>query len=205
MRNTPLFIKQTRLLLAVISGLLLPASSWADGAWMDVNIRANIVANTCKINVSGGGQVQLPVVSRSWFFNTDGSNKYSANQDAGGTRFSVQVTDCDDIASGAASKLHFSFTPQSGSLAMGNNQVFANDKEQESDGAKNVGIVIFSDAFHQNVLSQDGTSDVIFDVTSKQNNFAYLTDYAFYARYQNIGQVTSGRVTSNVLVSVIYE
>ncbi|MEL4867292.1 fimbrial-like protein [Pantoea agglomerans] len=204
MRNTPLFIKQTRLLLAVISGLLFPASSWADGAWMDVNIRANIVANTCKINVSGG-QVQLPVVPRSWFFNTDGSNKYSANQDAGGTRFSVQVTDCDDIASGAASKLHFSFTPQSGSLAMGNNQVFANDKEQESDGAKNVGIVIFSDAFHQNVLSQDGTSDVIFDVTSKQNNFAYLTDYAFYARYQNIGQVTSGRVTSNVLVSVIYE
>jgi hypothetical protein len=39
------------------------------------------------------------VVARSWFFNTDGSNKYNAAQDAGGTRFSVQVTDCDDIAS----------------------------------------------------------------------------------------------------------
>lgn len=205
MRNTPLFIKKYRLLLAVISGLLIPASSHADGAWMDVNIRANIVANTCKINVSGGGQVQLPVVPRSWFFNTDGSNKYNATQDAGGTRFTVQVTDCDDIASGAASKLHFNFSPQSGSLAQGNKQVFSNDKEQESDGAKNVGIVIFSDAFHQNVLNQDGSSDVIFDVTSKQNNFAYLTDYAFYTRYQNIGQVTSGRITSNVLVSVIYE
>lgn len=205
MRNTPLFIKKYRLLLAVISGLLIPASSHADGAWMDVNIRANIVANTCKINVSNGGQVQLPVVARSWFFNTDGSNKYNAAQDAGGTRFSVQVTDCDDIASGAASKLHFSFAPQSGSLAVGNKQVFANDKEQESDGAKNVGLVIFSDAFHQNVLKQDGSSDVVYDVTSQQKNFAYLTDYDFYARYQNTGPITAGRITSNVLVSVIYE
>ncbi|WP_234084241.1 fimbrial-like protein [Enterobacter quasiroggenkampii] len=205
MRNTPLLIKKYRLLLAAISGFMIPASSHADGAWMDVNIRANIVANTCKINVSGGGQVQLPVVTRNWFFNTDGSNKYTAAQDAGGTRFTVQVADCNDISSGAASKLHFSFKPQSGSLATGNNQVFANDKEQESDGAKNVGLVIFSDTFHQNVLNQDGSSDVVYDVTSKQNKFAYLTDYDFSARYQNTGAVSTGRITSNVLVSVIYE
>lgn len=205
MRKSPLFTTKYRLLLAVISGCLIPASSQADGAWMNVKMTANIIANTCKISVSNGGQVQLPVVPRGWFYNTDGSSKYTATQDAGGTKFSVNVADCEDYDQGAANKLHFTFSPQSGKTATGNNQVFANDKEQDIDGAKNVGIVVFSADYQQNVLSQDGNSDVVFDVTSKQKNFAYLTDYAFYARYQNIGQVTSGRVTSNVLVSVIYE
>ena len=81
----------------------------------------------------------------------------------------------------------------------------ANDKELEGDGAKNVGLVIFSDTFHQNVLKPDGSSDVVYDVTSQQKNFAYLTDYDFYARYQNTGAITAGRITSNVLVNVIYE
>jgi len=66
-----------------------------------------------------------------------------------------------------------------------------------------VGIVIFSDAFKTNVLNSDGTSNVIYDVSGSSEN--YIKDYGFYARYQNVGTITSGAVMSNVLVNVSYE
>ncbi|MDF3803661.1 fimbrial protein, partial [Enterobacter hormaechei] len=34
---------------------------------------------------------------------------------------------------------------------------------------------------------------------------SYIKDYGFYARYQNVGTITSGTVMSNVLVNVSYE
>jgi len=54
-----------------------------------------------------------------------------------------------------------------------------------------------------NVLNSDGTSNVIYDVSGSSEN--YIKDYGFYARYQNIGTITSGAVISNVLVNVSYE
>ncbi|MFG6032309.1 fimbrial protein, partial [Salmonella enterica subsp. enterica serovar Minnesota] len=50
----------------------------------------------------------------------------------------------------------------------------------------------------------DGNSNVVYDVSGKSSSL-YLTDYQFYARYQNTGAVVSGVVTSNVLVDVSYE
>ncbi|QLR41875.1 fimbrial protein [Enterobacter sp. RHBSTW-00994] len=207
MQHSSLSLKKYRLplLLAALSFGLSSAPAWADDASMNIKLTANIIANTCKIGLSNGGQVLLPVVPRDWFSNADGSDKYTATKEAGGTKFAIKVIDCEDYDKGAASKLHFSFRPQSGVLAQGNNQVFANDLEQSSTGAKNVGIVVFSADLHQNVLQQNGSSDVVYDVTSKQQNYAYLTQYEFTARYQNTGSVTAGRVTSHVLVSVTYE
>lgn len=69
---------------------------------------------------------------------------------------------------------------------------------------KTWGIVIFSADYKTNVLNSDGSSNVVYDVSGKSSSL-YLTDYQFYARYQNTGAVVSGVVTSNVLVDVSYE
>ncbi|MDS0114143.1 fimbrial protein, partial [Enterobacter hormaechei subsp. steigerwaltii] len=97
-------------------------------------------------------------------------------------------------------KLKFSFAPQNGFWS-NHNQVFKNDAT--AGAAENVGIVIFSDAFKTNVLNSDGTSNVTYDVSGSSEN--YIKDYGFYARYQNVGTITSGAVMSNVLVNVSYE
>ena len=65
-------------------------------------------------------------------------------------------------------------------------------------------MVIFSSDYKTNVLNSDGSSAVMYDVSNK-SSAQYLTDYQFYARYQNIGAVTAGIVTSNVVVDVKYE
>ena len=103
------------------------------------------------------------------------------------------------------SKLTIHFSPLSGSFAVGSAQIFAND---DVNGAKNVGVVIFSvnDANNvYNVMKTDGTPRSKYDITS--TNYAG-SSYSFYARMQKIqpGQsIVSGAVKSSVLVSVYYE
>jgi hypothetical protein len=63
--------------------------------------------------------------------------------------------------------------------------------------------VVFSEKNKTNVLNSDGTSKVIYDVSGQGG--AFLTDYQFFVRYQNIGAVAAGIVTSKVLVDVTYE
>jgi len=190
------------LLALILASLSVPG--FADTTGIDVTLSASIMTNTCELSLPEGGNIQLPVVPRSWFYNPDGSDRFKPTDDAGGKKFTVQVTDCGGNTLGKDNTLHFTFRPQSRGIAS-QKQVFVNERENAPEGAKNVGVVIFSEASHQNVLQSDGTSDVIFNNASSQSADNYLTWYTFYARYQNTGEVSSGRVTSNVLVSVTYE
>ncbi|MXD47109.1 fimbrial protein, partial [Escherichia coli] len=86
-----------------------------------------------------------------------------------------------------------------------NLQVFANDEEQLSTGAKNVGIVIFSTepgVQSYNILAQDGTSRAIFSVTSDD---LISSTWTFYSRMQRVVKSLApqpGVVRSRVLVDV---
>lgn len=144
----------------------------------------------------------MPTVTRDWFYNSDKSDRLSPTDDEAGTPFTIHVDDCYASSTEGATinKLKFSFAPQNGFWS-NHNQVFKNDAT--AGAAENVGIVIFSDAFKTNVLNSDGTSNVIYDVSGSSEN--YIKDYGFYARYQNVGTITSGAVMSNVLVNVSYE
>ncbi|ECJ3938193.1 fimbrial protein [Salmonella enterica subsp. salamae] len=192
----PFFLRQPGLML--LTGLCcLPGVGQAEG--LDANLNATIVDTTCKLTVENGGNVYLPTVMRSWFYNTDGSDRYAPTDEAGGTPFTIHVDDCP--LSSRIKQLTFSFSPQSGFWS-NQNQVFKNDAT--TGAAENVGVVIFSTDYKTNVLNSDGSSAVAYNVTNK-SSAQYLTDYQFYARYQNTGAVSSGIVTSNVLVDVTYK
>lgn len=194
---------RTYFLLALILASL-PAAGIADTASINVNLTASIMTNTCEMSLPGGDNIQLPVVPRRWFYNPDGSDRFQPTDDAGGKKFTVQIIDCGENDKFKKPALHFSFRPQSGAWSK-KKQVFVNEREGIRDGAKNVGIVIFSEAHHQNVLQHDGSSDVIFEGEAHQATDSIQGWYTFYARYQNTGKVRSGRVISNVLVNVTYE
>lgn len=189
--------KKIRCIFIILASL--PATSPADEANLGMTLSANIVENTCQISVSDGGQVRLPIVGKSWFYNADDSSRLAPTDDAAGTAFAIKVESCpgDTIT---VNSLSFSFQPQSGQWPAGNKQVFINETPKAESGAENVGIVIFSTAHHANVLNSDGTSNVTIDV---QNN-TWAGEYEFYARPQNTGPVGAGKITSNVLVSTIY-
>ncbi|HFF3787908.1 fimbrial-like protein [Enterobacter mori] len=200
MQQSPFTLYQPGLvLLMALAGSILPGVSQA-GSGLDVNLTANIVNSTCKLSLENGGEIYLPNVMRNWFYNADGSDRYTATDDAGGTPFKIHVDDCYGDSS-TAKKLNFSFSPQSG-FWPGQNQVFKSE-ETAAGAAKNVGVVLFSEKYKTNVLNNDGTSKVIYDVSDQDT--AFLTDYQFYARYQNTGVVAGGIVTSKVRVDVTYE
>lgn len=194
----PIFV-----LLAALAAGLWSAASPAEDSGVNVNFTARILANTCQINLKDGSDVTLPTVSQDWFYNADNSNRLQPETDAGGTPFIIQVVSCD--ISGAESnnsqQVHFQFTPQFGIDPL-NKRVFANNAT--SGQASNVGVVVFSEAFHTNVLNDDGSSDVVYDLSGKAEP-RFPADYTFYARYQNTGDVGNGVITSNVVVDVTYQ
>ncbi|MDM2845002.1 fimbrial-like protein [Citrobacter sp. Cpo090] len=199
MQLTPFtFFQPGLVLLMGLASTTLPGVSLA-GSGLDVNLTANIVNSTCKLTVENGGEIYLPTVMRSWFYNSDNSNRYSPTDEAGGTPFNIHIDNCEDGPD--IKQLQFRFSPQSG-FVDNQKQVFKNDAV--SGAAQNVGIVIFSDAYKTNVLNSDGSSSVIYSVDGQKSS-NYLTDYTFYARYQNTGLVSGGIVTSKVLVDVSYE
>ncbi|HCR1861241.1 TPA: fimbrial protein [Enterobacter hormaechei subsp. steigerwaltii] len=200
MQQSPFTLHQPGLVLLMgLAGGLLPGAGQASSG-LDVNLSANIVNSTCKLSIENGGEIYLPNVMRSWFYNADGSDRFTATDDVDGTPFKIHVDDCYGDSS-TAKKLIFSFSPQSG-FWPGQNQVFKSD-DTTAGAAKNVGVVVFSEKNKTNVLNSDGTSKVIYDVSNQGT--ALLTDYQFYARYQNIGVVAGGLVTSKVRVDVTYE
>ncbi|HKM96465.1 MAG TPA: fimbrial-like protein [Buttiauxella sp.] len=186
----------------LLSFLLSGLFSSLCNADMDVNLTANIINNTCYISVDNNGNINMPIVSTG-YFNARGNppSPLMPTDTAGGTPFNIKVDDCEDWSKGNANRLHFKFRPQSGTFPPESRQVFINEA---SGGANNVGVVIFSDTTNKNVLNPDGSSDVIYNVEDKTSS-QYLTNYTFYARYQNTGPASAGRVTSNVLVSVVYD
>ena len=109
--------------------------------------------------------------------------------------------DISGAESNNSQQVHFQFTPQFGIDPL-NKRVFANNAT--SGQASNVGVVVFSEAFHTNVLNDDGSSDVVYDLSGKAEP-RFPADYTFYARYQNTGDVGNGVITSNVVVDVTYQ
>lgn len=202
MQQSPFNLHQPGLVLLIgLAGSTLPGVSQA-GSGMDVNLTANIVNNTCQLSVENGGEIYLPTVARDWFYNRDKSDRLTPTDDEAGTPFTIHVDNCYAGGGEGAdiNQLKFSFSPQNGFWS-NQNQVFKNDAT--AGAAENVGIVIFSEKYKTNVLKSDGTSNVIYDVAGSSES--YIKDYGFYARYQNVGTVTSGTVMSSVLVNVSYE
>lgn len=191
------------LLVAGVTGGICTTPCFADseGNDLDVTIKANIVENTCQISLSDNGTVHLPTVSRHWFYNDDGSTRLQPGDAASGTLFSINVESCAGDAT-TVNTMTFGFQPQNGIWPAQSQQVFINETPAVSGGAENVGVVIFSTSDNRNVVNSDGTSAVAIDVSTAAN---YLTSYDFYARYQNTGVVTPGKVTSHVLVDAIYQ
>lgn len=201
MQQSPFNLCQPGLVLLIgLAGGSLPGVSQASSN-VETNLTANIVNSTCQLGVENGGEIYLPSIMRSWFYNSDNSNRLSPTDDEAGIPFTIQVVNCyESEGSGAGIKqLQFSFSPKNGFWS-NQYQVFKNDAT--TGAAENVGIVIFSSKNRTNVLNTDGSSNVSYDVSSGDD---YLKDYQFYARYQNIGTVTGGIITSNVLVDVTYE
>lgn len=202
MQQSPFILHQPGLMLLIgLAGSTLPGASQA-GSGMDINLTANIVNNTCQLSVENGGEIYLPTVTRDWFYNSDKSDRLTPTDDEAGTPFTIHVDNCYASGEESASinQLKFNFAPQNGFWS-NHYQVFKNDAT--AGAAANVGIVIFSEKYKANVLKSDGTSNVIYDVAGSGESD--IKDYGFYARYQNVGTITSGAVMSNVLVNVSYE
>ncbi|ECC8921564.1 fimbrial protein [Salmonella bongori] len=188
-------------LLCGAIALGLSTSTPISHADTDVEIRANIVNTSCEVSVDNNGLVDLGTKGLDYF----ASGVTAEDLYEGGSTFYVHVKDCMPVSGKEPSKLVLHFSPLSGSFAPGSTQIFAND---ETDGATNVGVVLFSvnDINNTyNVMNTDGTPRSKYDVTSA--NYAD-SRYSFYARMQKVlsGQpVGSGPVKSSVLVSVYYE
>nr|WP_318382928.1 fimbrial-like protein [uncultured Enterobacter sp.] len=187
-------------LFICIAGFCTVSVVQSADAGLDLTLSARIVENTCQITVPEGGRVSLPIVSKSWFYNPDGSDRLQPTDPTGETVFAISIESCTGAALNV-NAIHFSFQPQSQTLVAGFNNVFGNDTSPAQGGAENVGIVIFSTALNTNVLNSDGSSDVALPV----ENDAWATDYSFFARLQNTGPVASGKVTSNVIISAEYQ
>lgn len=191
--------------MLLITGLAAGAPCLAEETTMgelNVTMTANIVENTCQISLSDNGEVHLPTVSRYWFYKSDGTTpRLQPNDAASGTRFSVNVESCDGKTD-ALQTMTFRFKPQSGSWPAESKQVFINETPTASGGAQNIGVVIFSSYDNRNVVDTNGDPAAMIATGSE----TYLTSYDFYARYQNTSAViSSGKVTSHVLVDAIYQ
>ncbi|HFV9237762.1 fimbrial-like protein [Enterobacter mori] len=201
MFQSRLLVKYAMSWLALCLGF--PTAGLASNLEMDMT--ANIINNTCQVSIPESGNVTLPTVGKSWFYTSDGSDRLKPADAAGGTRFAVQVVDCNGDDSGSGQALHFTFKPQTAQPDGISKQIFNNETPALAGGAENVGIVIFSESTNQNVLDSQGQSDVAIKIASPSDQQSYLKEYPFYARYQNYGQVSAGKVTAHALVSVIYK
>ncbi|WP_276163394.1 fimbrial-like protein [Superficieibacter sp. HKU1] len=167
-----------------------------------MEIKANIIVDSCQISLNNNKSVILDSVGYDYF----ADNITPEDDYAGGEMFYVTINNCPGSDSKNPKKLTLSFTPLSGSLSPYSNQIFTNDDET---GAQNVGIVIFSvqDPNNRfNVLKSDGSPQSIYAVSSADD----LTEknYTFYTRMQrenNARSVTGGPVRTSVWISAYYE
>lgn len=168
----------------------------AQATTLPTSFNARIVDNSCRVVISDNGAIDLGIVSMDYL------KTLSPTQYAGGTRFTLSVDDCGQSSVRTASQLHIRFRPQSGVFASQTKQVFTNDLPPDSQGAQNVGVVIFSDTSTSNVLNGDGTSDTVYPTSGE----GYRGDYSFTARLQQDGDTVSpGQVKSNVIVDIYYD
>lgn len=190
-RIIPLFTLTTGLATA-----LFAASLYAD---TNVDFTATVQKDTCQIEIDGNGTVSLATVGPGYF--ADG---VTAETDyGGGKEFLIKLISCP-VSDGAITNVTFNFLPQSGQFVTGNQQMFANDLTTSTDGAANVGIVIFTTGSpRHNVLNTDGSSRATFAAKTYSD-----TSWTFYARMQKVlsnDVVVPGKLSSRVLVNVEYE
>lgn len=169
----------------------------------DVDLTASVLTSSCQIAISNGGAVDLGTVNLDYF--ADG---ITAETDyPGGKNFTINVVSCDAL-SDTQSQIKIDFQPQSSPFAPGNKQVFTNESEQQTLGAKNVGVVIFSaqdNAPKFNVLDTNGQSRAVYAATPAQ---AVPSSWTFYSRMQRVDNSiapSAGQVRTHVLVNVYYE
>lgn len=186
------------LILGLVTALN-PLFGYAD---QNIDLTANIVASTCQVEVSNNGVVDLGTVTLDYF----ADNVTPTTDYAGGKTFNVNVVSCDYIQT-TQSQMKLDFQPQAGSLAQVNNQIFINEYEQQSTGAKNVGIVIFSAQPNQQTFN-------VRERMVPQQQFirsrgdAVPSTWTFYSRMQRVNNALppeSGMVRSQVIVNVSYE
>ncbi|EEJ9247876.1 fimbrial protein [Salmonella enterica subsp. enterica serovar Muenchen] len=186
-------------LFAVTTGMataLFITPLYADTA---VDFSATVQKDTCQITINGNGTVNFATVGPDYF--ADG---ITAETDyKGGEEFQIKLLSCP-VSDGAITSITFNFTPQSGQLATGNQQVFTNELPQNEGGAPNVGVVIFTTGSPRtNVLNTDGTSRATFAAATYSD-----TSWTFYARMQKVlsnEAVAPGKLSSRVLVNVSYQ
>ena len=183
------------MLLIGLAGGLLPGVSQASSG-INANLTANIINSTCEISLQNDGEIYLPTVKRSWFYNSDNSDRLTPTDNEPGTPFSIMVNSCSEN-NNSVKQLKFTFTPKSG-FSDNQYQVFKNNAT--AGAAENVGVVVFSKDLKTNVLNADGSSNLLLDAQS-----TWPGEYSFSARYQNTGVVSAGLVTSQATVNVTYE
>jgi P pilus assembly protein, pilin FimA len=189
-----------RILCSGLGAALFTSSGYAD---QNVDITANVINNSCQLEVSDNGVINLPTVRMDYF-----SDNITAETDyPGGKEFSVQLIDCptrDELIS----QIAFSFTPQNGTMLAGNPQVFNNELKQQTIAADNVGIAIFSaqdNAPRENVIDAFGSSRVAYILPSQKYS---NSTWKFYARMQKIipgENIKPGLVSSHVFVNIDYK
>ncbi|TGB70011.1 fimbrial protein [Escherichia sp. E4930] len=168
----------------------------------DIDLTAQIVSSTCQVALDNN-VVDLGTVTLDYF-----SDNVTPETDyAGGKTFTVKVVSCDNLQT-TQSQIKLDFQPQVGAFAPVNNQVFSNEYESQSTGAKNVGVVIFSAQPNKptfNVRGTDGKSKAIYSIPSTQ---VIPSTWTFYSRMQRIDNTlmpAAGLVRSQVVVNVYYE
>jgi P pilus assembly protein, pilin FimA len=189
-----------RILCSGLATALLSSVGYAD---QNVDITANVINNSCQLEVSDNGVVNLPTVKMDYF-----SDNVTAETDyPGGKEFNVHLIDCP-TSDALISQIIFSFTPQEGTMPTGNKQVFDNALQSQNYAAKNIGITIFSSASNatrQNVIDADGSSRAVYTLPSQKYSDSTWT---FYARMQKImsgENIKPGLVSSHVFVNVSYK
>lgn len=146
---------------------------------IEFDITASVISSSCQITISNGGIVNLNPVTPDYF-----SENITPESDyPGGENFSVDIVSCENTQA-TQSRIKIDFKPKTSPFSAGNYQVFTNELEQQTDGAKNVGIVIFSaqeNASTFNVLASDGKSRAIYPATPTQvapSSWMILLTYA---------------------------
>lgn len=171
-------------------------------ATQDIDLTATVTNNTCRLEVNDNGVVRLPTVNLKYF-----ADNITAETDyPGGKEFTIRLVDCP-VQDGNISQVMMNFLPQTGSFPAGNSQVFANDLAANDYGAKNIGLAIFTNqpnVTRTNVLNSDGTSRVIYPVTAENYKNSLWTFYARMQRILSADNISSGLLSSKVLVSISY-
>lgn len=186
-------------LAALFSGLataLFIAPLYAD---TNVDFTAFVQKDTCQLEINGDGTVNLTTVAPAYF--ADGITAETDYE--GGKEFTIRLISCP-VSDGKITNVTFNFAPLSGQFSPENQQVFPNDIASNAGGVSNVGVVIFTtDSPRTNVLNTDGSSRATFAASTYSD-----TVWTFYSRMQKIRsteKVTTGELSSRVLVNVSYE